>query len=170
MKNLLIILLALVFVSCATEEDIQKEEIENETAAIERISGTELAYMQDGEMRLIVSDAELLAAYNNQSAEEGADRVATSFEVFNLGDDYFMRFHNTDGTSSNIALESTNPGNAKLGNRPALSAFGGGKTTCTSTSCASCCGCTPYSTVPYCSPCTVGTKDCSRSTTSDGIQ
>ena len=174
MKYYLLLLIAFVFVSCADEETIQVDEINDSQSLSAGLVGAEISYTVNHGVDLNVSKTELLAAFNDHSKATKLGKTAVSYEVFNYGEQHYLRFHNSDGSASNMALTNANHEAASLEGGNSNDGFESRQfvvegTTCTSTACATCCGCVPVG--QYCTSCDspLG-KDCKRSTSSDEIQ
>ena len=113
---------------------------------------------QDGEdVKLGIKEENIIKSFNNYNKSLNQDLVAVSILIEKIEDNDYIRFYNEDGSVSTVALLEANVNNLSDTTRYAM-----GGTVCTTSSCASCCGCVPDGN--YCTPCEYNTSDCSRKT------
>lgn len=153
MKYVFTFLCALFFVSCL------QEEINTPATLLEGFSGAKIPCQYNNGLQVNVAEQELLNAFNQHAAETGLNKTAISCEVFNYGESHYLRFHNNDGSGSNVALIKDASSASRGADGTVVQNFTIGTTTCTSKACASCCGCLPKEG-GGCTKCTTGDKDC----------
>ena len=158
MKKLIILLFVLLLYSCNNEK-IESNEININKFSTESFTGSNVALLEKGEIKLIVSHNDLLNSFNSYSKEVSLGKTAISFQVEKIDGLYYIRFQNSDKSVSTVALLNNSDTNRNDNFMQV------GKTVCTTTTCASCCGCIPSG--DYCTLCEPLISDCKRTTTGD---
>ncbi|MDG5490735.1 hypothetical protein [Psychroserpens sp. SPM9] len=163
MKSTFSLLAVMVFLlfSCGKEDDsrISTESSVKEELSFKRLTNSKIGYEKDGKVKLDVSDEKIMASFRKYIAIADLEIEPQYCKVITIHSKNYLRFYGKDMQVSTIALIKNSDNEYRTGN-----------TVCTSTACASCCGCLPDG--DYCTKCTRyqslpggPTNDCKRSTT-----
>ncbi len=154
------LLLTFVIASCSSDND-SKEIVSDMSAKFlqENFVGSEVAYKLNDEVKLGVSEKDLINSFNKFSEKVKLEKKAVDIEILTINDKNYVRFYNDDKSVSTVALLKTSKieNNTQNGVKMMI-----GETVCTSGACANCCGCIPDGS--YCSACELNNNDCRRTT------
>ena len=156
MKKLFIISFLSVFVFSCSNEDTYSilDKFDTSNFSTKQFVGNIVAFQKNNEVKLGIKDNKLLESFNNYSKKLGLGLSAVSLQLEKIDNKDYIRFFNKGGSVSTVALlKDIEDSNGR---------YAIGETVCTTTSCASCCGCVPDGN--YCSPCDFNTADCKRTT------
>lgn len=118
------------------------------------------------EINLSVSDEMLINSFNKYSVKIQLNKVATSVELMEVENKFYLKFNNTDESASKVALIEKNPEGSNFNvSSERVSFINVGATVCTSEGCAHCCGCLPDG--DYCTKCDRWQRDDCKRTTSN---
>ncbi|MGK0307891.1 MAG: argonaute-like protein implicated in RNA metabolism and viral defense [Urechidicola sp.] len=105
MKNLFILFLTIILVSCGNEDDISKIEstISSEFSP-EKFVGSTIAHKLNDEIKLGIIEKELITSFNNYSKKMELGKKALSYEIFKIEENRYIRFYNEEGAASTVAF------------------------------------------------------------------
>lgn len=165
MKNIYYLLLILMITNCSNTEDANKDDISsikqsfNTEFFIDNIVGYST---KEGDVKIIISENDLLESFNIYSKKYASGVTATSLKVLEIEKKSYIRYYNTDGSVSTVALVHNNNGINHITPDSENNFIQIGKTVCRTKTCISCCGCIPDGS--YCKNCSQDHEDCERTT------
>ncbi|WP_179375960.1 hypothetical protein [Winogradskyella wichelsiae] len=169
-KVILSAVLILFFVSCSNDDEYEANEvveiIQNDFK-VEKFTGNTVAYIVENQINVSVPNEMLINSFNKYSAMTQLNKVATSVDLMEVENKFYLKFNNTDKSASKVALiEKKSNKNFKI-SQNSLSFMRLGGTVCTSEGCAHCCGCLPNG--DYCTKCDRWQQNDCKRTTSSGL-
>jgi len=158
MKIFYFLALTTLLFSCKNQDNKDKlDKLNTIKFSTEKFVGSTVAYQENNKIKLGITNKELLNSFNNYSAKLKLDFKADSSQIKKIDGKNYIRFFNENGSVSTVALL-----NVPKSKNSKIKLLYIGKTTCTTTDCAYCCGCLPNG--DYCTPCDLNSNDCIRTT------
>lgn len=160
MKNTFLILLMTFGLACSTPsgDNPGPNTAEEIMFSAKNLTGSTVAFKQNGIIQLGVSEEEILSSFNEYAQKSDFGTRAHSFTIEEIDEKNYIRFYNEDESVSTIALLPKK--NTEINSNSPIYEIG--STICTTTECANCCGCIPSG--DYCTRCEVSVLDCKRTT------
>jgi hypothetical protein len=157
MKKLFILFFAIILVYSCTNSD-SNNNFDSSNFSTDKFVGNVVAFQDKDEIKLGISDNDLIHSFNNYSKKLNLGLQAVSTQIEKINGKNYIRFINKDGSVSTVALLNVSD-NPSDNNKLAI-----GRTICSTTTSSNCSGCLPDGN--YCSSCENNSRDCSRTTSS----
>lgn len=162
MKNTFLILLITFSLACSTPSGDSPGSVTTEEImfSAKNLTGSTVAFKQNGIIQLGVSKEEILSSFNEYVQKSDLGLRAHSFTIEEIDGKNYIRFYNEDESVSTVELLPKK--NTDINSDSPIYEIG--STICTTTECANCCGCIPSG--DYCTGCENSVLDCKRTTSS----